>query len=204
MVTLATERLLLRPFRHGDAAQFTRFAGEWAVASMTSDIPYPLTQTQAMAWLKPGRGEVRFAIELEGRLIAGADTTAGARALPNSASAGRPWWGRVTPPRRPRPLSATGFRRASCRGSPPRTSSTIGRRRACCASSGSARRRRLYHKRRARVRRRSRNLLAERPTGRMPPPRMKVVRDGGRSHMAWPSFRGSSLTHVRGSGRRHA
>jgi len=95
MVTLATERLLLRPFRHSDAAQFTHFAGEWAVASMTSDIPYPLTQRQAMAWLKPGRGEVRFAIELEGRLIGGAGyyrRRSGAAEL--GFWLGRPWWGR--------------------------------------------------------------------------------------------------------------
>jgi RimJ/RimL family protein N-acetyltransferase len=72
MVTIATERLLLRPFRRSDAKEFTRLAGDWGVASMTSDIPHPLTEAQARAWLKPGRGEVRFAIELDGRLIGGA------------------------------------------------------------------------------------------------------------------------------------
>jgi RimJ/RimL family protein N-acetyltransferase len=95
MVTLATERLFLRPFRRDDAAEFTRLAGDWAVASMTSDIPYPLTQKQALAWLKPGRGEVRFAIELEGRLIGGAGyyrRRSGAAEL--GFWLGQPWWGR--------------------------------------------------------------------------------------------------------------
>jgi RimJ/RimL family protein N-acetyltransferase len=95
MVTLATERLLLRPFRRGDSAEFTRLAGNWAVASMTSDIPYPLSQSQAMAWLRPGRGEVRFAIELDGRLIGGAGyyrRRSGAAEL--GFWLGRPWWGR--------------------------------------------------------------------------------------------------------------
>jgi [ribosomal protein S5]-alanine N-acetyltransferase len=95
MVTLVTERLRLRPFRRSDAADFTRLAGDWAVASMTSDIPHPLTQAQAMAWLKPGRGEVRFAIELDGRLIGGAGyyrRRSGAAEL--GFWLGRPWWGR--------------------------------------------------------------------------------------------------------------
>ncbi len=94
MVTLATERLLLRPFRRSDAAEFTRFAGDWAVASMTSDIPYPLTQAQAMAWLRLGRGEVRFGLDLEGQLIGGAGyyrRRSGAAEL--GFWLGRPWWG---------------------------------------------------------------------------------------------------------------
>lgn len=94
MVTLATERLLLRPFRRGDAAEFAHWAGDWAVASMTSDIPYPLTPRQAMAWLKPGRGEVRFALEIDGQLIGGAGyycRRSGAAEL--GFWLGRPWWG---------------------------------------------------------------------------------------------------------------
>jgi RimJ/RimL family protein N-acetyltransferase len=94
MVTIATERLLLRPFRRSDVTQFARLAGHWAVASMTSDIPHPLTEAQAMAWLKPGRGEVRFAIELEGRLIGGAGfyrRRSGAAEL--GFWLGREWWG---------------------------------------------------------------------------------------------------------------
>jgi len=95
MPILETERLTLRPLRRSDAAEFTRLAGEWAVASMTSDIPFPLSQSQAVAWLKPGRGEVRFAIELGGQLIGGAGyyrRRSGAAEL--GFWLGRPWWGR--------------------------------------------------------------------------------------------------------------
>jgi RimJ/RimL family protein N-acetyltransferase len=95
MVTINTERLHLRPFRKSDAAEFTRLAGDWAVASMTSDIPHPLSKSQAMAWLRPGRGEVRFAIELNGRLIGGVGfyrRRSGAAEL--GFWLGRPWWGR--------------------------------------------------------------------------------------------------------------
>jgi [ribosomal protein S5]-alanine N-acetyltransferase len=95
MVTLATERLVLRPFRRGDAKEFTRLAGDWAVASMTSDIPHPLSEAQARAWLKPGRREVRFAIELDGRLIGGAgyyQRSSGTAEL--GFWLGREWWGR--------------------------------------------------------------------------------------------------------------
>ena len=85
----------MRPFRRSDAAEFTRLAGDWAVASMTSDIPHPLSQSQAYAWLRPGRGEVRFAIELDGQLIGGAGyyrRRSGAAEL--GFWLGRPWWGR--------------------------------------------------------------------------------------------------------------
>jgi RimJ/RimL family protein N-acetyltransferase len=94
MVTLSTERLVLRPFRRSDVTAFARLAGDWAVASMTSDIPHPLTEPQAMAWLRPGRGEVRFAIELDGQLIGGAGfyrRRSGAAEL--GFWLGRPWWG---------------------------------------------------------------------------------------------------------------
>lgn len=94
MVTIATERLLLRPFQRSDAREFTRLAGDWAVASMTSDIPHPLSEQQARAWLKPGRAEVRFAIELERKLIGGAGYY---RRRSGTAELGfwlgREWWG---------------------------------------------------------------------------------------------------------------
>jgi RimJ/RimL family protein N-acetyltransferase len=94
MVSIATKRLLLRPFHRSDATEFTRLAGDWAVASMTSDIPHPLTERQARAWLKPGRNEVRFAIELNGRLIGGAgyyQRRSGTAEL--GFWLGRAWWG---------------------------------------------------------------------------------------------------------------
>jgi RimJ/RimL family protein N-acetyltransferase len=93
-VTIATERLRLRPFRRSDAPEFARLAGEWAVASMTSDIPFPFSPAQALGWLRPVRGEERFAVELGGSLIGGA----GFYRRPSGAAElgfwlGRPWWG---------------------------------------------------------------------------------------------------------------
>jgi ribosomal-protein-alanine N-acetyltransferase len=91
---LETERLTLRPFHRTDAAEFARLAGEWEVASMTSDIPYPFSAAQAMGWLRPVRGEARFAVELEQRLIGGAGyyrRTSGVAEL--GFWLGRPWWG---------------------------------------------------------------------------------------------------------------
>ena len=95
MSKLETERLVLRAFRGADAEEFARLSGDWAVASMTSDIPYPFSPAQAVGWLKPARGEVRFGIEREGsphrrrRL-----STAGRQASPSSGSgSGKPWWG---------------------------------------------------------------------------------------------------------------
>jgi ribosomal-protein-alanine N-acetyltransferase len=95
MVTLTTERLVLRPFRRGDSKEFTRLAGDWAVASMTSDIPHPLSEVQARAWLRPGRREARFAIELAGRLIGGAGYYQRASGTAELGFwLGREWWGR--------------------------------------------------------------------------------------------------------------
>jgi len=93
MPKLETERLVLRRFRSADAGEFARLSGDWAVASMTSDIPYPFSPAQAQGWLKPVRGEARFAIEHEGRLIGGA----GFYRRPSGAAElgfwlGRQWW----------------------------------------------------------------------------------------------------------------
>jgi RimJ/RimL family protein N-acetyltransferase len=95
MVRIETERLTLRPFRSTDADEFARLAGDWAVASMTSDIPFPFSRRQAFAWLAPVRGEVRFAIERDGQLMGGAGYY---RRVSGSAELGfwlgRPWWGK--------------------------------------------------------------------------------------------------------------
>jgi len=94
MVRIETERLTLRPFRSTDAGEFSRLAGDWAVASMTSDIPFPFSRRQAFGWLTPMRGEVRFAIERDGQLIGGAGfyrRVTGAAEL--GFWLGRAWWG---------------------------------------------------------------------------------------------------------------
>jgi [ribosomal protein S5]-alanine N-acetyltransferase len=94
MMRLKTERLVLRPFRRSDADEFARLSGDWAVASMTSDIPYPFSPAQALGWLKPVRGEERFGIELDGQLIGGV----GFYRRPSGVAElgfwlGQPWWG---------------------------------------------------------------------------------------------------------------
>ncbi len=94
MSKLETERLVLRPFQAADADEFARLSGDWAVASMTSDIPYPFSPSQAVGWLKPVRGEVRFGIELQGKLIGGV----GFYRRPTGVAElgfwlGKPWWG---------------------------------------------------------------------------------------------------------------
>jgi RimJ/RimL family protein N-acetyltransferase len=95
MTTLQTKRLILRPLRKSDARVFALLAGDWAVASMTSDIPHPFSEAQAMAWIRPARGEVRFAIVRDGGLIGGV----GFYRRPSGVAElgfwlGRPWWGR--------------------------------------------------------------------------------------------------------------
>jgi RimJ/RimL family protein N-acetyltransferase len=95
MLTIKTQRLHLRPFQRSDAREFARLAGDWSVASMTSDIPHPFDEGQALAWLKPTRGEVRFAIEVEGRRLIGG---AGFYRRPSGIAElgfwlGKPWWG---------------------------------------------------------------------------------------------------------------
>lgn len=112
MAKLTTERLSLRPFRRSDAQVFAQLAGDWEVACMTSDIPYPLSAEQAMLWMKPVRGEVRYGIVHEGRLIGGV----GFYRRPTGSAElgfwlGRPWWGRGFASEAARAVVAQGFAR---------------------------------------------------------------------------------------------
>jgi len=66
---LETPRLILRPLRRGDEPDFLALAGEWDVARMTSDIPHPLLPSHAKAWLQPNANDVRYAIDMHGRMI---------------------------------------------------------------------------------------------------------------------------------------
>jgi ribosomal-protein-alanine N-acetyltransferase len=48
---LETERLLLRPFRIGDAADLVRLAGAREIADTTVTIPHPYTGDMAVEWI---------------------------------------------------------------------------------------------------------------------------------------------------------
>jgi len=69
---IETPRLILRPLRAGDEPDFLALAGDWDVARMTSDIPHPLMAAHAKAWLQPNGSDIRFALELHGRMIGSA------------------------------------------------------------------------------------------------------------------------------------
>ncbi len=92
---LQTDRLILRSLARTDAEAFVALAGDLEVSRMTSDIPHPLDTPRALAWLAPSRGEVRFAIELDGRMIGSAGYF---RRKPTCAELGfwlgRDYWGR--------------------------------------------------------------------------------------------------------------
>jgi RimJ/RimL family protein N-acetyltransferase len=92
---IETERLRLRAATAADAAAVQSLAGDWAVARMLADMPFPLTLADARTWLDRESGDEVFAIEFTGRL-AGAVTLAAA--APGEAELGfwigRPWWGR--------------------------------------------------------------------------------------------------------------
>ena len=164
MATLETERLVLRPFRRSDAAEFTRLAGDWAVASMTSDIPYPLSQAPGGGLAEAGarRGAVCH------RAGGAADRRRGFYRRRSGAAElgfwlGRPWWGHGYATEAARAVVRHGLQAHGC---PASTSSHFVDN---WASADVLRKlgfepvgRGLHRQRRARPRRRSRNLLARR------------------------------------------
>lgn len=92
---MKSKRLTYRTLDYSDAAQLTRFAGDWDVARMTARIPYPYTLTQAHQWIDSvEEGEFVRVVELDGRLIGAVGY------VPNADGSveigywiGRPWWG---------------------------------------------------------------------------------------------------------------
>ncbi len=69
MITLRTERLLLRPLRRTDAPAIAAMAGDARVAQKLADIALPFDEAAARRWLKPTWMDVRLGIEREGQLI---------------------------------------------------------------------------------------------------------------------------------------
>ncbi len=69
MITLRTERLLLRPLRRADAAVLAVMAGDARVATKLADIALPFDELAARRWLKPTWMDVRLGIERDEKLI---------------------------------------------------------------------------------------------------------------------------------------
>lgn len=101
MLTLETERLILRPMRRSDVAAIVALAGDEAVATKTASIPYPLTSREAESWLdrhlRSGDDrEVVFAIEHKrDRAFLGAIgllNTGTREPAPMGYWLGRPYW----------------------------------------------------------------------------------------------------------------
>ena len=78
-LSLATRRLVLRPFELGDAARVTEIESDWQVTRMLRMAPWPATLEGTAAWLATHAAEwregsgYRFAITLGGRVIGGVD-----------------------------------------------------------------------------------------------------------------------------------
>jgi len=55
---LATERLLLRPFRPQDAAPLHRLINDWEVCRSLAEVPFPYPRERADAWIASSRAEL--------------------------------------------------------------------------------------------------------------------------------------------------
>jgi [ribosomal protein S5]-alanine N-acetyltransferase len=95
---LKTARLMLRPPVHADALTMAALAGDWDIASMTGQLPYPYTLANAERYIaelpKDDTLELAFSILLNGHLIG----VCGYAALNLEAAGigywiGKPYWG---------------------------------------------------------------------------------------------------------------
>lgn len=101
-MSIATERLLLRPLELTDAPDIQRLAGDREVASTTRDIPHPYKDGTAEAWInacqeKITAGElVNFAVALRSNGsflgVIGLHRDANGRAAELSYWVGKPFW----------------------------------------------------------------------------------------------------------------
>lgn len=116
---LNTERLVLRPFRPGDADRVTELAGEREIALNTLNIPHPYARHHAEEWIASHAGQmerresVTYAItmRLGGSLIGAAGLILDP---PNEVAelgywVGRPYWGNGYAAEAARALVGWGF-----------------------------------------------------------------------------------------------
>lgn len=94
--SLSTRRLVLRPLTVHDAERVAELAGDWDVARMTGQIPYPYTVDLAVDWIATfEEDEKAFAITLDRELIG----VCGYRPMEGEVAElgywiGKPYWGK--------------------------------------------------------------------------------------------------------------
>lgn len=96
--TIHTARLVLRPIVASDVADVLALAGDWDVARMLADMPFPMTADLAGMWVHSAAGDGSFAITLGGRVIGGLSMCPIAQdhlTVPAELGfwLGKPWWG---------------------------------------------------------------------------------------------------------------
>ncbi|WP_334148225.1 GNAT family N-acetyltransferase [Hyphomicrobium sp.] len=94
---IRTRRLVLRELDDSDAPDLARLAGDWDIARMTAQIPYPYSEDLAREWMAAlAPGEFVRAVTFEGALVG----AIGYIPDDDRSSAeigywiGRPWWRR--------------------------------------------------------------------------------------------------------------
>jgi RimJ/RimL family protein N-acetyltransferase len=97
---IATPRLKLRRPENRDVGAITRLAGDYAIASMTTVMPHPYAEADAIRFVALVNGQDRaqqntFVIEREGDGVIGAVGFHGAGKAPLEMGywIGRPYWG---------------------------------------------------------------------------------------------------------------
>jgi [ribosomal protein S5]-alanine N-acetyltransferase len=97
--TILTERLVLRMVLASDASDVMTLAGDWDVARMLADMPFPLTAERAGTWARSASEDRSHAITLDGRMIGGVSVCPIEQdhlTVPAELGfwLGKPWWGR--------------------------------------------------------------------------------------------------------------
>jgi [ribosomal protein S5]-alanine N-acetyltransferase len=97
--TIKTERLVLRTVLASDASDVMTLAGDWDVARMLADMPFPLTAERAGTWAQSASEDRSHAITFDGRMIGGLSVCPIEQShltIPAELGfwLGKAWWGR--------------------------------------------------------------------------------------------------------------